>query len=99
MEADWDELSRIQVPPPSPHGMPTIATAIAFDDVMELLWAGNEYVRSSIVEVDYVLICVCFLGRAESLPFAVLNYRGIPPSGHTQSPKAPCGRYFFMIEA
>ncbi|KAE8137625.1 PAB-dependent poly(A)-specific ribonuclease subunit pan2 [Aspergillus pseudotamarii] len=45
MEADWDELSRIPVPPPSPHGMPTIATAIAFDDVMELLWAGNEYGR------------------------------------------------------
>ncbi|PYH85008.1 putative PAB-dependent poly(A)-specific ribonuclease subunit [Aspergillus uvarum CBS 121591] len=45
MEADWDELSRIPVPPPSPHGLPTVATTIAFDDVMELLWAGNEYGR------------------------------------------------------
>lgn len=45
MEADWDELSRIPVPPPSPHALPSVATTVAFDDVMELLWAGNEFVR------------------------------------------------------
>ncbi|KAJ5399712.1 hypothetical protein N7465_010201 [Penicillium sp. CMV-2018d] len=47
MEADWDELSRIPMPPPSPHAVPTVATATAFDDMMELLWTGNEYGRIS----------------------------------------------------
>ncbi|KAJ5089883.1 hypothetical protein N7532_008567 [Penicillium argentinense] len=47
MEADWDELARIPMPPPTTHAMPTIATAVAFDDVMELLWTGNEYGRIS----------------------------------------------------
>ena len=46
MEGDWDEISRSVVPPPSPHDLPTIATTIAFDDIQELLWAGNEYVGS-----------------------------------------------------
>lgn len=50
MEADWDELSHIPVPPPGPHALPTIATTIAFDDVMELLWVGNEFV-SFVVEI------------------------------------------------
>lgn len=46
MEADWDELSRIPMPPPSSHAMPTVAMAIAFDDMTELLWTGNEYVST-----------------------------------------------------
>ncbi|CEL05425.1 Putative PAB-dependent poly(A)-specific ribonuclease subunit pan2 [Aspergillus calidoustus] len=45
MERDWVELVRIPLPPPNPHALPTIATTIAFDDVSELLWAGNEYGR------------------------------------------------------
>ena len=51
MEADWDELTRIPMPPPSTHAMPTVATTIAFDDMMELLWTGNEYVSS--IEKDF----------------------------------------------
>ncbi|KAJ5899587.1 hypothetical protein N7495_004331 [Penicillium taxi] len=47
MEADWDELSRIPLPPSSPHSMPSVATAVAFDDMQELLWTGNEYGRIS----------------------------------------------------
>lgn len=55
MEADWDELVRIPVPPPSAHALPTIATTVAFDDVTELLWTGNEYVREPIEKIprDY----------------------------------------------
>ena len=52
MEADWDELSRIPMPPPSPHAMPTVATATAFDDMMELLWTGNEYVSVDVGSIS-----------------------------------------------
>ncbi|KAI9926776.1 hypothetical protein ASPWEDRAFT_164839 [Aspergillus wentii DTO 134E9] len=45
MEADWDELLRIPVPAPNSHSLPTIGTTVAFDDVMELLWVGNEFGR------------------------------------------------------
>ncbi|KAL5343654.1 ubiquitin carboxyl-terminal hydrolase-domain-containing protein [Aspergillus crustosus] len=41
MEADWNELLRIPLPP-DPQTLSTVATTIAFDDVSELLWAGNE---------------------------------------------------------
>ncbi|KAK7705004.1 poly(A)-specific ribonuclease [Botryosphaeria dothidea] len=47
MEADWDELSQIPLPPPGPHAMPTPATTVAFDTHQDLLWAGNDYGRVS----------------------------------------------------
>ncbi|KAK2744060.1 poly(A)-specific ribonuclease [Onygenales sp. PD_40] len=45
MDADWDEVCRIPVPPAGPHVLPTVATTIAFDDTQELLWTGNEFGR------------------------------------------------------
>ncbi|KAL2354819.1 PAB-dependent poly(A)-specific ribonuclease subunit PAN2 [Cryomyces antarcticus] len=45
MEADWDEVARIVLPPPGPQALPTPATTLAFDTSQELLWAGNEYGR------------------------------------------------------
>ena len=99
MEADWDELSRIPVPAPSVHAMPTIATAIAFDDVMELLWAGNEYVGSCVgvklLTRGCANRCLGLAFRDELPPSAAPNYRGIPLSGHTLR-RRRYGRLFSM---
>ncbi|XTI82352.1 PAB-dependent poly(A)-specific ribonuclease subunit PAN2 [Cenococcum geophilum] len=45
MEADWDEVAIIQLPPPGPHNAPTPVTTFAFDTSQELLWIGNDFGR------------------------------------------------------
>ncbi|GAM89839.1 hypothetical protein ANO11243_078780 [Dothideomycetidae sp. 11243] len=45
MEADWDEVARCLLAPPTLNALHTVATAIAFDNSQELLWTGNEYGR------------------------------------------------------
>ncbi|KAK4100548.1 hypothetical protein N658DRAFT_497289 [Parathielavia hyrcaniae] len=42
MEADWDEVTRIAFPAPGTNDYPRPATALAFDTIAELLWAGND---------------------------------------------------------
>ncbi|KAH7135765.1 PAB-dependent poly(A)-specific ribonuclease subunit PAN2 [Dendryphion nanum] len=45
MEADWDELALVQLPPPNPHHPATQVTTFAFDTSEELLWTGNDFGR------------------------------------------------------
>ncbi|OAA70544.1 Exonuclease, RNase T/DNA polymerase III [Cordyceps fumosorosea ARSEF 2679] len=45
MDADWDEVARIQFPPPGIHAMPSPVTTMMFDTSQELLWTGNDYGR------------------------------------------------------
>ncbi|KAF2706246.1 PAB-dependent poly(A)-specific ribonuclease-like protein subunit pan2 [Pleomassaria siparia CBS 279.74] len=45
MEADWDEITIVQLPPPGPRHPATQVTTFAFDTTQELLWTGNEYGR------------------------------------------------------
>ena len=54
MEADWDELAIVQLPPPGLHHATTPVATFAFDTSQELLWTGNDYVRvSSRLPVDW----------------------------------------------
>lgn len=98
MEADWDEVSRIAVPPPSPHVLPTIATAIAFDDLQELLWAGNEYVR-----IEYGMLNIpranMELSRDESLLFTDPSFKGTPQYERIRCQKALYGNSCSMKKA
>ncbi|RMJ11051.1 PAB-dependent poly(A)-specific ribonuclease subunit pan2 [Fusarium euwallaceae] len=45
MDGDWDEVARIQFPPPGVHAIPTPVTTMTFDTSQELLWTGNEFGR------------------------------------------------------
>jgi PAB-dependent poly(A)-specific ribonuclease subunit 2 len=52
MEADWDEVSRVVVPPSGPHSLPTPASTIAFDDSQELLWVGSDHVSLTAIPLE-----------------------------------------------
>jgi hypothetical protein len=102
MEADWDELSRIAMPPPSAHALPTVATTIAFDDVMELLWTGNEYVSIRIESwhrLDKGLTRVFSLIRVESLRSMDPTSNDIPLCEPIRSPREWCAKFSFTNAA
>lgn len=44
MEADWDEITRIAAPSSGLHAIPQPVSAVAFDDLQELLWVGSDQV-------------------------------------------------------
>jgi len=95
MEADWQESARIALPGPSPNAPSSPVTTFAFDTEQELLWTGNEYVSAwtqlvncnilSRLLIVIILIMTCgtpdVQARAASRLSAVLNYRGIRPTG------------------
>ncbi|KAJ4295515.1 poly(A)-specific ribonuclease [Kalmusia sp. IMI 367209] len=45
MEADWDELAIVQLPPHGAHQPATPVATFAFDTLQELLWTSNNYGR------------------------------------------------------
>lgn len=45
MDADWDEVAQITLPPPGLRAHHTPVTTLAFDTSQELLWTGNDYGR------------------------------------------------------
>ncbi|KAG9242393.1 PAB-dependent poly(A)-specific ribonuclease subunit PAN2 [Calycina marina] len=46
MDGDWEEVSRLLLPPPI-HGAHSPIRGLAFDTHQELLWLGNDYGRVS----------------------------------------------------
>ncbi|RDW85660.1 PAB-dependent poly(A)-specific ribonuclease subunit PAN2 [Coleophoma crateriformis] len=45
MDADWEEVARLALPPPGLNALQTPVKTTAFDTHQELLWTGNEYGR------------------------------------------------------
>ncbi|OAR02912.1 hypothetical protein LLEC1_04548, partial [Akanthomyces lecanii] len=68
MDADWDEVARIQFPPPGLHALPTPVTTMMFDTSQELLWTGNDYVRPTrrYTQVQHTGILTSCKGRVTS---------------------------------
>lgn len=54
------------MPPPAPNSLNTIATAVAFDNSQELIWAGNEYVSVLASEVCFHRVLINPQGRVSS---------------------------------
>ncbi|KAL7770324.1 hypothetical protein CFE70_000257 [Pyrenophora teres f. teres 0-1] len=53
MEADWDELAIVQLPPPGPHLPAVPISTFAFDTTQELLWTGNNHLPA---EAQYTIM-------------------------------------------
>lgn len=101
MEADWDELSRVPVPPPGPHALPTVATTVAFDDVMELLWVGNEFVSFAFAlfweaKGHQAWVLIVLSGRVELCLSMDPNSKGIRLSGPILFPKGWYDKLYSM---
>lgn len=82
MEADWDEITRIAVPSSGLHAVPPTTSAIAFDDLQELLWIGNDQVRGRAAPQ---IPPISYIDRAGSRPSTVPSCNGMSQSKLTQA--------------
>jgi hypothetical protein len=98
MEADWDEITRLAVPSAGLHAIPPPASAVAFDDVQELLWVGNDQVRSRITQPQNLGSNLTFSPRDGLRLSTVPTCNGMSRSRLTWA-KVPSSSYLCMRKA